>query len=523
MKIRFVKNISLIILALTFCATPIVTQPEVHAQKSTVKNRKRKKATTTKTTTAKKTSSKPETSADVKKKQEATQKEIKQTEEQIRQNELSVKKNLKELGLLEGEITESKKKISTITAQINTLNNQISQLEGSIATDEAELKKLRDEYLKAVKKMRVSKKNKSDLAFIFASSSFNQAIRRMRYLKEFSEWKDRQSEAIAGKIEELKTQKELLATARQQHEAGLKIQRNEQNKLEEQYAKQDRVVTQLKQNGESLKSHLAKKQSEANVLKNRIAELIAEEQRKAEEERRKVEAQRKAEEERRAREEQERKEKEAREAELLAAAEKDKSKKEEKNSKKKEEKKEAEKEKNNKPTEYADARKRNPRSKDNASVSSASTASSSASTASTASGASFADMKGKLPKPVSGSFRVTSPFGQHALPDLPDVMYDNPGVDAEVAAGASALAVYNGKVSGVYMLPGFNTVVIVNHGNYYTVYGNILSPSVKVGDTVAAGHSLGKLASDEDDQSHGSIHFEVWRNREKLNPMEWIR
>ena len=165
---------------------------------------------------------------------------------------------------------------------------------------------------------------------------------------------------------------------------------------------------------------------------------------------------------------------------------------------------------------YADARKRTPR------TSSGATSTTASAVASSAKG-NFAAMRGSLPKPVSGSFKVTSRFGRQSLPDLPDVIYDNPGIDAEVSAGSSALAVYGGKVSGVYMIPGYNTVVIVNHGNYYTVYGNIASPSVKVGDSVNAGQGLGSLAPDEDDRSRSSIHFEVWRNREKLNPLDWLR
>ncbi|MDE5868672.1 MAG: M23 family metallopeptidase, partial [Muribaculaceae bacterium] len=89
--------------------------------------------------------------------------------------------------------------------------------------------------------------------------------------------------------------------------------------------------------------------------------------------------------------------------------------------------------------------------------------------------------------------------------------------------GASAQAVYEGKVSGVYVVPGYSTVVFINHGNYYTVYGNIQSAAVKVGDTVKQGHNLGKLAPSDDDTSHSSIHFEVWHNRDKMNPSEWIR
>ena len=132
-------------------------------------------------------------------------------------------------------------------------------------------------------------------------------------------------------------------------------------------------------------------------------------------------------------------------------------------------------------------------------------------------------MKGSLPRPVAGSFKVTSRFGKHSLPDLPDVTYDNPGIDAEVSAGAAAQAVYGGKVSGVYMIPGYSTVVIVSHGGYYTVYGNIASASVKVGDVVKQGQSLGRLAHDEENPSHSLIHFEVWKNRDKMDPLGWIR
>lgn len=170
--------------------------------------------------------------------------------------------------------------------------------------------------------------------------------------------------------------------------------------------------------------------------------------------------------------------------------------------------------------EYADARNRRPRS--DASVSSGSS-SASASGSKPAGGSNFASMRGSLPRPVGGAFNITSRFGPHSLPDLPDVVYDNPGIDAEVARGATAQAVYAGKVSGVYMIPGFSTVVIVNHGGYYTVYGNLASASVKVGDVVKQGSAVGRVADSEDSPGHGQIHFEVWKNREKQDPLAWIR
>ncbi len=81
------------------------------------------------------------------------------------------------------------------------------------------------------------------------------------------------------------------------------------------------------------------------------------------------------------------------------------------------------------------------------------------------------EVRCRVPYQVRSRLQAVS--GRHSLPELPDVMYDNPGIDAEVTAGSVAQAVYAGKVSGVYMIPGFSTVVIVSHGNYYTVYGNL--------------------------------------------------
>ncbi len=330
-------------------------------------------------------------------------------------------------------------------------------------------------------------------------------MRRMRYLKQVSSWRSKKSAEISASVKELTLQKEQLEQSRREKDIALSRQIAAQNQLTTQYQRQDAVVGALRRNGQALQSHLAKKQQEANALKSRIAALIAEENRKAEEARRAEEARKAAEEARLA--------EEARKAEeeKLLAEETKQSKTDKKQDKKEDKKQTKNKKADNKgKKDYAEARKRKPRGdrQVEASVSHA---------------GNFASMRGSLPRPVSGAFRVTSQFGRHSLPELPDVMYDNPGIDAETSSGASAQAVYGGKVSGVYVIPGFSTVVIVNHGNYYTVYGNISSPAVKIGDVVKQGQVLGRLAPDEEDPSHSSIHFEVWKNRDKLNPLDWIR
>lgn len=482
---------------------------------------------------------KPATSAEMKRREESTQKEIRLTRQQIQENEKAVKTGLAQIERLDADIAVSRQKVNDMSRQVNTLDSRINSLNSQIDANRRQLDLMRDKYLKALKKMRLTRGKTSALAFIFASDNFNQALRRMRYLKEFSRWRDRQTDAINAKVDELDRQTRLLAGTKAEKNRVLRSQMTAQSNLESQRSRQDVLVADLRRNGQALKSHLAKKQAEANDLRNQIAALIAAEQRRAEEQRR-VEERKRAEEERRLAEERRKAEEERRlEAEreqaLAEAAESVKASKEKKkesaqvkekrkSTKKKEQAKTKQEKQSKKQTskggDYAQARKRKPRG-DMASASAGS--SKAGDKAKAATGGSFEQHRGSLPRPVSGQFRITSRFGRHPLPELPDVVYDNPGIDAEVSPGASAQAVFAGRVSGVYMLPGYATVIIVNHGNYYTVYGNIASPGVKVGDNVKQGQSLGRVASDPDDSSHASIHFEVWKNRDKLNPSDWIR
>ena len=562
------KRTAVALLVSAVLASPAV---EIYAQKN-----KGKKAQTA----AGKSSSaavKKESVNEVKRQQGAVQKEIASTRAQIKENEQAVKKGLADLNVLQGEIAEGKKKLEDASRQVKDLSEKITTVERDISKEEAELKKLREEYLKAVKKMRVKRKSASTLSFIFSSNSFSEAMRRMRYLREFSGWREKQSDKIGAKVANLKSQRELLAKTKSEKNVALQEESKLHAKLQTQYKEQDAMVVKLKANGDALRKYLAQKQSEANALKGRVAALIAEEQRRAEEQRKaREEAARKAEQQRKeqlAREEAARKAAEAkaqREREIAAAEAKAKEKakadaeakkkaeaekkkaaaakekqksdnaKKKDSPKKEESKKETKnKEENSGSSKYAEARKRRPRGQKEQATDKNKTPEKPLPSVSkgenvnkpaeggkknnepAASG--FAQMKGSLPRPVAGAFRITSRFGRHSLPDLPNVMYDNPGIDAEVSAGASAQAVYGGKVSGVYVVPGYSTVVIVNHGNYYTVYGNIQNAVVKVGESVKQGQNLGKLAPSDDDTSHSSIHFEVWHNRDKMNPSEWIR
>ncbi len=436
---------------------------------------------------------KAETSAEAKHRREAALREIRQTQAQIKENEKKVKAELAALGRIDADMKSTQQQISLISTEVNKLSARIGVLQSEITQGEKDLAKLRGEYLKAVKKMRLSKGNTSMLAFIFAAENFNQALRRLRYLKMFSRWREEQTGKINEKIKRLKVQTEELQAAKRRQDVLLSNEVAARDQLSRQRSEQNALVGSLKKNGQALQKHLATKQKEANALREQIAALIAQEQRREEERRRKEEAEQK-----RRQAEQEKRD------EAAAQAKQEKS----RNGKGKESGADK---KSSSGKNYAEARKRAPRAQQPAPSASRGTV------------GTFAGSKGNLPRPASGNvFKITSPFGRHPLPQLPNVEYDNPGIDVQTQNGASAMAVYPGRVSGVYVLPGYSTVIIVNHGDYYTVYGNIESPSVRVGDNVTQGQALGRLATDEE-EGVTMLHFEVWKNRQKLNPAAWIK
>lgn len=557
-----IKRILTILLAAAVTSTGVVAQQKGRTRKQGSKARTEQTSRTSKK--GKSARQKPQDKAELQRQQRATQQEIAETKRKLQENERQVSRYLAELSKLEGDIEVSKGKVSESSRRVSLLQGEINTLQGQISSEQKEIERLRAEYLKSVKAVRKRKNGNSDLAYIFSSRSFTDAARRMRYLREFSEWRDRQTSDIQSRIQDMNRKKQALSQNKAMYDKALAVSVAAQKSLETQYGQKDAIVVELKANGSALRSHLAKKQSEVNDLKGRVAALIAAEQ--AEAERRAAEqrvaeqraaekraaeqraAEKRAEERRAARErmrqqevaqarQEEKKQDDAQKQKEISSKDSRKEHPKKEQSKRSDTKKEQPIKKQsgkNAPKRddnargdnisYADARNRRPRgNSDGKNVPAVTKPERNYQSAANSEGKSFASMRGSLPRPVSGAFRVTNPFGVHSLPDLPEAKYDNPGIDAEVASGASVQAVFAGKVSGVYSVSGFSTVVIVNHGDYYTVYGNLASSSVRVGDNVKAGQTIGTVADGEDNPGRGQIHFEVWKNREKQDPMSWIR
>ena len=131
----------------------------------------------------------------------------------------------------------------------------------------------------------------------------------------------------------------------------------------------------------------------------------------------------------------------------------------------------------------------------------------------------FAANKGRLPWPVEGT--VIEPYGQHYHPVYKNVKLPfNNGVTLAVARGAQAKAVFDGTVSQVVVIPGYNQCVLVQHGSYFTFYCKLKSVTVKAGEKVKTGQVLGTVdtLSGED-----QFHFQLWQERNPQNPESWLR
>ena len=131
----------------------------------------------------------------------------------------------------------------------------------------------------------------------------------------------------------------------------------------------------------------------------------------------------------------------------------------------------------------------------------------------------FASNKGRLPWPVEGT--VIESYGQHYHPVYKNVKLPfNNGVTLAVARGAQAKAVFDGTVSQVVVIPGYNQCVLVQHGSYFTFYCKLKAVSVKAGEKVKTGQVLGTVdtLSGED-----QFHFQLWQERTPQNPENWLR
>ena len=460
------------------------------------------------------------------------QQKIKQQEQALRANQADVKKRLQDLLVLNTQIDERQKNIEGIQKDIHGIDNNIGILTVQLQNLQSQLDQHKEKYIKSLQYSAKHHNVQENMMFIFSAESLTQLYRRMRFVKEYAAYQKAQGDIIKMKQQQIGEKNQQLKVVKGQKNTLLYKGQQEKKALEGQQGEQKKVVASLQQQQKTIQSVIAEQRQKDAELNKKIDALIAEEVAKAraraaaEAKRRAeaaAEAKRKAEElarkkaaaeaaarenarriaEAKAREE--RLKAEARAAERAADAAKRKeaeqlAREAEAARVATERKAQAEEERNQR--DISNARK---------SVEDAQRMNS----VDRMMSGGFEANKGRLPMPITGSYRIVSHFGQYNVEGLKNVTLDNKGINILGSSGCQARAIYDGEVSAVFGFSG-SMVVMVRHGAYISVYCNLRSVNVSKGQKVSTRQTLGAVGADN------ILQFQLRRETAKLNPEAWL-
>lgn len=432
------------------------------------------------------------------KEQTNLKKDIADKEQLLRSTKKDVNSQLANLQVIGAQIEERKRYVDDINAEVTALGKDQAALERQMARLEAELAECKRKYQRAVTYMFKNRMAASKWQFILSARNFRQMYRRLRYVQEFSKFQRAQGRIIQQKEAALLEKRRELMGVKQEKNKLLAEGRAQQKQLEGQHRERQQVVNELNKKQQQLQASIAQQRKKAAQLDARIDKLIQEEIAAAERRRAEAERKRKAEAERQARlKAQRQKEAEARKRQQASA--------------KKGGGKSASAGKGK-----ASAGKGKARRNEEPASAPKFTA---ADNADRALSNSFAGNKGRLPMPITGSYAITTHYGQYNVEGLRGVQLDSKGINITGHPGAQARAVYKGEVTAIFTYGGMYNV-IVRHGSYMSVYCNLSSTSVHRGQQVEARQSLGTVATDA--SGNCTLHFQLRKETAKLNPEAWL-
>lgn len=416
------------------------------------------------------------TMSTVKQEQRRAEKTLKDAGKKLNDNTRRTEQELVRLNQLEGELKEKNREIDNIRTSLSAIDSDIKVAGDSLAVLEKNLAALKTQYAAALRKMQGNFRSKNLITFLFSTSSFSDVTARYRYLREFSDWRKRKMQEISKASNLLGSQRRQLGSLQSERRKTLSSLTENESQLRSKRDETDKVVAKLKKEGSQLQKTIDNNQRKLKKLENELDRMIIAEQK------RQAEAQRKA-------------EQAARQKRQQTAS------------------------KNKKQSQGKAVEKPSASSKGNSEMA----AVTSGNAESRALSGSFESNRGRLLFPVRGRYTIVKGFGRQTHPDLPNVVTDNPGIDIAASEGAKARSIFEGTVSGIFSQDGYNKVVMVRHGSYISIYANLSSINVRMGEKVRANQDLGTIYRDPEYGNKPVLHFELRRERAKLNPMQWIR
>lgn len=389
-------------------------------------------------------------------------KEAKKVLEETRRKQTSTVTQLKAIS---SQIKTRERIINNVQDQIRVLGEQIAESRDSLEKLKADLEKLKQDYAKSILSAYKSRNVYDKMMFVFSAQSFNQAIKRIQYLNQYSDYRQRQAALILSTQSEIISALNQMLAKKQEKMALIGMKESEKKELELDKQEESRVLVSLQQQEKDVRKQLAESQAAAKKLNRAIEEMIA---REIEEARRKEEARRRE------------------EAAKAAAAGKSST-----------------------PSKVEPAKPTKSESNDLFLTPEVIKMSSD-----------FEQNKNNLPWPVERGY-IAESFGTHNHPTLKGVQVNNNGVDISTQPNAGVRAVFKGKVTKVFNVPGMGKIVLINHGKYFTAYARLASVSVQEGQHVDSKQNIGVVDTNEEGVTE--VQFQIWNMDKKLDPEMWLK
>lgn len=406
------------------------------------------------------------------------QQKINRSQTELNRTRKDVDSKIKSINFIDVQLESRLRYINEMEQKMLAVDKRIHDLELQVRTQEENLEKVKKRYKQSLVYARTNQAVQSPLIFIFSAKSVTQMYRRARYAREYAQYQRALGEQIGQKQKRLLADRGKLLAAKGEMAALVRETLQQRKLLFEQQQQQKEAVAGLQKHEKVLVDQINRQQRELAELDRKIDAVIAEEIEKA---RRRAEAERK----RKAAEEA------ARKARAQAA--------QKKKGKTRAQKADTRKSATKKNEDIAGGAWRTP--VDNVLSSN------------------FQKNKGRLPVPITGSYMISGHFGTYNVPGLKNVRLDNKGTNYVGQKGARARAIFDGEVTAVFQYSGTYNVLI-RHGSYISVYCNLSSVIVRNGQTVRTRDLIGAVA--EDGSGKCVLHFQLRKERTKLNPEQWI-
>ena len=404
----------------------------------------------------------------LKREQQKLEKRISNTKKLLSKVKNNSQASLNEIRLIENQIKSREALVNLFDNQVRTAEMKIVQKKIEIKRLRAKLSSLKDQYRKMFLYAYKHRGNYNKVMYLLASSDYNEALRRNRYLKKVAKVQRKQAALIKQHQQLIYKEINQIDKEKQIKQQALLEKQNERQLIEKDKVKKEKSYQKFKKEEQALVSQLKEDERKKIQLKKQIDAAIRADIAK----------------------------KQAREAARKA----EQVKKQEKT-----------------PTTTAPTN-----SPATAATPAPKRVATPVSTEGAAIGKSFETNRGRLPWPVDNG-SVTEKFGRNYHPTLSGIEWNNNGIDITCNKGSRVRAVFEGEVTTVFSVPGAGKVVIVKHGAYRTVYGNLAETFVGVGSKVSTKQAIGTLLNDDGvSVCHFEVHQVVGVNPITLNPSLWI-